>query len=170
VLRRREGLKSFDEEIGAGGGLSGRAEAGTHPVPVEKIIGSVGRAQGLRSDFFYRRWGQVMTQRYRRIGELMQRGAALPPVDLYKLKRGRTDAQDSPATEYYVLDGHHRVAMARKLGQAYLDASVVEYRVAGDDSTGAASPGAPESDDADHQTPGEAPERSRDQPDETVES
>ncbi|HEU5315896.1 MAG TPA: ParB/RepB/Spo0J family partition protein [Chloroflexota bacterium] len=33
-------------------------------------------------------------------------------------------------TEYYVVDGHHRVAMAKKLGQDYLDAHVVEYRVA----------------------------------------
>jgi hypothetical protein len=33
-------------------------------------------------------------------------------------------------TEYYVVDGHHRVAMAKKLGQDYLDAHVIEYRVA----------------------------------------
>lgn len=31
-------------------------------------------------------------------------------------------------TEYYVVDGHHRVAMAKKLGQDYLDAHVVEHR------------------------------------------
>jgi len=32
-------------------------------------------------------------------------------------------------TEYYVVDGHHRVAMAKKLGQDFLDAHVVEYRL-----------------------------------------
>jgi ParB-like chromosome segregation protein Spo0J len=34
-------------------------------------------------------------------------------------------------SEYYVVDGHHRVAMARKLGQDFLDAHVVAYRLAG---------------------------------------
>lgn len=128
VLRRHDSLKSFDQEVGDG--LAARAEAGTHSVPVEKIVGSVGRARALRSDFFYRGRAQAMTYRYRRIGELMERGAVLPPIDLYKLKRQRADAESGPASEYYVLDGHHRVAMARKLGQAYLDASVVEYHVA----------------------------------------
>jgi hypothetical protein len=46
---------------------------------------------------------------------------------LYKLK-GRRQAVD--VSEYYVVDGHHRVAMARKLGQDFLDAHVVEYKVA----------------------------------------
>jgi hypothetical protein len=51
-------------------------------------------------------------------------------VELYKarLRRRRGD-RDSVTTEYYVVDGHHRVAMAKKLGQDYLDAHVVEYRV-----------------------------------------
>jgi hypothetical protein len=41
-----------------------------------------------------------------------------------------TDArQAAPASEYYVVDGHHWVAMARKLGQDYFDAHVVEYQV-----------------------------------------
>ena len=33
-----------------------------------------------------------------------------------------------------MVDGHHRVAMAKKLGQDYLDAHVVEYRVKGGSS------------------------------------
>ena len=43
-------------------------------------------------------------------------------------------------TEYYVVDGHHRVAMAKKLGQDFLDAHVVEYRL---NQTGPPPPEAP---------------------------
>jgi len=62
----------------------------------------------------------------------MERGIALPPIEVYKARlRRRRGERDTVVTEYYVVDGHHRVAMARKLGQDYLDAHVVEYKVAG---------------------------------------
>jgi hypothetical protein len=57
----------------------------------------------------------------------MVAGNALPPVKLYKLTRRSSAREDSPQSEYYVVDGHHRVAMARKLGQDFLDAHVTEY-------------------------------------------
>jgi hypothetical protein len=60
----------------------------------------------------------------------MERGVPLPPVDLYKITGRRDPKGAAPVSEYYVVDGHHRVAMARKLGQAFLDARVVEYKVA----------------------------------------
>ena len=44
-------------------------------------------------------------------------------------KRPMTSDRPVPVTEYYVVDGHHRVAMARKLGQDYLDAHIVEYKL-----------------------------------------
>jgi hypothetical protein len=69
-----------------------------------------------------------MTQRFHRVGEAMRSGKALPPLELYKLKRRSGTSGDSPASEYYVVDGHHRVAMARKLGQDFLDAHVTEFR------------------------------------------
>ncbi len=54
----------------------------------------------------------------------------LPPIEVYKARlRRRRGERDTVVTEYYVVDGHHRVAMAKKLGQDYLDAHVVEYRV-----------------------------------------
>jgi len=46
----------------------------------------------------------------------MERGCSVPSVDLYKL-----------GDNYYVLDGHHRVAAARLNGQVEIDAHVVEY-------------------------------------------
>jgi hypothetical protein len=129
ALRRHGAIKSFEQEVEARG-IAGRADAGVRTVDTRKIVGSVGRAQTLRSDFFYRR-GRAITARYHRVGDAMQRGVELPPLELYKV-RGTSDAGRTPAaSEYYVVDGHHRVAMARKLGQDFLDAHVVEYRLAG---------------------------------------
>jgi hypothetical protein len=127
ILQPHRDVKSFAQEVEAAG-VTGRSDAGVHTVPAEKIVGSVGRAQNLRSDFFYRS-GKV-TARFHRIGQAMRDGRMLPPIEVYKarLRRRRGD-RDTVITEYYVVDGHHRVAMAKKLGQDYLDAHVVEYRV-----------------------------------------
>ena len=122
-------VKSFEQEVEAAG-VVGRSEGGMRTIPVRKVVGSVGRAQNLRSDFFYKT-GKAITTRYLSIGRAMQEGKILPPIEVYRAKLRRaqkTEARDM--TEYYVVDGHHRVAMAKKLGQDYLDAHVVEYKVA----------------------------------------
>jgi hypothetical protein len=121
-------VKSFEREVEAGGGVVGRTEGGMKTVPTRKVVGSVGRWQNLRSDFFYVS-GKV-TGRFVRIGKAMEAGTVLPPIEVYKAKlRRRQGKEERDVTEYYVVDGHHRVAMARKLGQDYLDAHVVEYKV-----------------------------------------
>jgi hypothetical protein len=129
ALRRHGAIKSFEQQVEARG-IAGRADAGVRTVDTRKIVGSVGRAQTLRSDFFYRR-GRAITARYHRVGDAMQRGVELPPLELYKVREAPQAGSAPAASEYYVVDGHHRVAMARKLGQAFLDAHVVEYRLAG---------------------------------------
>ena len=133
LAHQHRDAKSFEHELHAMGGMTGRGDLGARIVPTEKVVGSVGRWQNLRSDFFYRR-GQAITARFLRVGEAMQRGLPLPPVELYKIK-GPRDEKAAPVSEYYVVDGHHRVAMARKLGQAFLDAHVVEYQVSGHGTT-----------------------------------
>jgi hypothetical protein len=121
--RRKHGdVRSFDVDLAAAGGVAGRVDKGFKEVPVDKIVGSVGRSHNLRSDFFYKT-GQAVTARFRRVGQAMAEGKALPPLELYKVKE-----PEQPST-YYVVDGHHRVAMAKQLGQDALDAHVVEYRV-----------------------------------------
>jgi hypothetical protein len=129
-LGQRHGdVKSFEQEV-EGAGITGRVDGGVKTIPATKIVGSVGRAQVLRSDFFYKT-GKI-TGRFVRIGKAMQEGKILPPIEVYKarLRRWQGD-QEAQLTEYYVVDGHHRVAMAKQLGQDFLDAHVVEYRVAG---------------------------------------
>ena len=143
VFRRHGKVKSFDRELESAGGITGRADLGAKTVPVAKVVGSVGRTHNMRSDFFYVS-GKV-TQRFVRIGQAMKAGKTLPPIDVYKLKRSSRDGAPPPVSEYYVVDGHHRVAMARKLGQDFLDANVVEYTAPG---TAPATHAAPPSDPA----------------------
>jgi hypothetical protein len=127
LWRERQGIKSFQAEADRAGGVTSGLDRGIKSVPTEKIVGSVSRWQNLRSDFFYRK-GQAMTQRFHRVGDAMRSGKALPALELYKLKRRPGAPGESPASEYYVVDGHHRVAMAKKLGQDFLDSHVTEFR------------------------------------------
>lgn len=129
ILRRHGDVKRFDHALNEHGTVTGIADVGTRTVPAAKIVGSVSRWRNLRSDFFYRE-GTAVTERFRRIGQAMQQGKALPPLELYKVKgQAGSDHQAPDVSEYYVVDGHHRVAMARQLGQDFLDAHVIEYRV-----------------------------------------
>jgi hypothetical protein len=121
--RKHRDVRRFDLDLGAAGGLRGQVDRGFKEVPVGKIVGTVGRWQNLRSDFFYKS-GQI-TGRFKRVGAAMEAGTSLPPLELYKVK-----GPAQPST-YYVVDGNHRVAMAKKLGIDSLDAHVVEYKVDG---------------------------------------
>ena len=110
---RQRSLKSFNEEL-TSHGLATQRLIGLRTVRVERIVGSVGRADNLRADFrphLYRE-----STRYKTILQLMERSAALPSVALYEL-----------LNEYYVLDGHHRVGAAREIGMTFIDADVVQF-------------------------------------------
>lgn len=114
-LGRDSGVRSFGLDT-IGYRALAQHFAGYQTIPVAAIVGSVGRSHELASDFLplRRRKGD---DRYGRVLQAVQQGAGLPPIDVYKLG-GR----------YYVLDGHHRVAAARKTGQKEIDASVIEFQ------------------------------------------
>src|SRR4051794_40654462 len=101
-------MRGFGEALRDAGGVASRIDRGIHAVPTEKIVGSVGRWQNLRSDFLYRT-GQAMTERFHRVGAAMAAGKVLPQLELYKLKRATRESGQAPPSEYYVVDGHHRV-------------------------------------------------------------
>jgi hypothetical protein len=106
-------FKEFEEAQRAHRALTTRP-LGVIQVPVDEIVGSVGRAryfpQGLRP-------GQGLTpSRVRRLVDALQRGQVLPAVLLYRLGH-----------DYYIVDGHHRVAAARIAGQQEVDAEVVAF-------------------------------------------
>jgi len=124
-------LKSFDEAVAAAGGVVGRADAGYQVVATADVVGSLDRWRTLRRDFLP--LDGSVTARHRRVAEAMREGKALPPLELYAVCSRGSRAAERRSGEYYVVDGHHRVAMARRLGQDFLDAHVVEYRVAATD-------------------------------------
>lgn len=91
---------------------------GLREIPVAQITGSVGRAASLGPDFRprSRRMHGRVRERYVGIERALLRGVELPPIEAYRV-----------STEYFVLDGHHRVAAAKKIGQLYVDAVVTDY-------------------------------------------
>jgi len=89
-------------------------EAGERFIPVASIVGSVDGA----SQLFDRNFRPVSDRARARLGSVlvaMRQGEPLPPIEVWAW-RG----------QYYVLDGHHRVAAARALGSDYIAAHVIE--------------------------------------------
>ncbi len=86
-------------------------------VPLNKIIGSVGRTSDFDRNFLplsdadQHRWASVKTEMTSPISH------GLPPVDLYKIGEA-----------YFVLDGNHRVSVAKQAGFQEIEAYVTELR------------------------------------------
>jgi hypothetical protein len=96
--------------------LSGRAIRAQHSrgaciVEVEKIAGTESRADDFDPNFNPR--DDRLRTRWVNIAELRLRQTSLPAVDLIQV-----------GNEYFVRDGHHRISVARALGNAFIDATV----------------------------------------------
>jgi hypothetical protein len=93
--------------------VRGQIYRGLQAVPVEKIVGSVGRYRDFDRAFLPAqdrtadRWRSIARAHYDEVG--------LPPVKLYQI-----------GEVYFVLDGNHRVSVARERGMAFVDAELVE--------------------------------------------
>lgn len=93
---------------------------GTSLVPLERIVGSVGRYRDFDSQFNPLR-DHSGSERHQAIVEKMRQGRALPPVSLYQIK-----------DDYFILDGHHRVMAAKELGHTAIKACILELLPATD--------------------------------------
>ena len=113
-------VRSFVDDVARTGPVAPRY-LGIRTVEIARIVGSVGRAGELDEAFRVQDQRRGELQRYRQIREAMKNGVSLPPVVLYKLGYG-----------YYVLDGNHRVAAAKELGQLEIEAEVTEFVPLGD--------------------------------------
>src|ERR671934_696001 len=109
-------LLSFEAEQARRGAYA-RSDRGLELVPVARITGSVGRAAALDRRFRYRSGQEPRDapERRRRLRDLFDRGR-VPPLELYRI--GEDD---------FVIDGHHRLAIALERGQTEVEARVVEY-------------------------------------------
>ncbi len=123
AAEKSQPVRSFADDVARTGPVAPRT-LGLRTVEVARIVGSVGRAGELDEDFRVASRTRLERQRYERILAAMERGESLPPVVLYKLGYG-----------YYVVDGNHRVAAARELGQLEIDAEVTEFVPLGDPQT-----------------------------------
>lgn len=89
-----------------------RRTTGTVVVPLTKIVGSEGRSEDFNADF--RPLKTHNRERWISVAAARQTGVVLPAVEL--LQAGG---------EYYVRDGHHRISVAKLMGQLEIDARVV---------------------------------------------
>jgi len=87
---------------------------GIKSIPLGKIVGSVGRYRDFNKEF--RLKGNRPSARFENVTKALRNKIILPPIVLYQIKN-----------EYYVLDGNHRVAAAKKLGYEFIDAQITEF-------------------------------------------
>lgn len=90
-------------------------EARQAAVPIDSIVGSVEPTASF--DRHFHPTSQVPRERFERIALGLRCGRGMDPVELYHC-----------GGEYYVLDGHHRVAVARALGERSIWAMITEVR------------------------------------------
>lgn len=109
--RRPRDLLSF-EQVRKDLGGTGQFPRGLQEIPLDAIVGSVGRYEDFDRQFLPRqgisasRWARVRQQ-------VEERG--LPPIEVFKL-----------GEVYFVHDGHHRVSVARQVGARSIEAFVTE--------------------------------------------
>ncbi|MEZ4594980.1 MAG: universal stress protein [Chloroflexota bacterium] len=85
-----------------------RGEAGLwREIPLNAIVGSVGAITWPKHDSDEERWVRVKTAVHEMVG--------MPPIDVYKV-----------GDVYFVIDGNHRVSIARQLGSDSITARVTE--------------------------------------------
>jgi hypothetical protein len=109
VMGRPMGLRALPNGMHPGSSLEG-----VQTVPIARIQGSENRCRDFDTAFHplvnhnQERWLSVAMARLR--------GRNLPPVELIRV-----------SDTYYVRDGHHRISVARALGEEFIEASVMVW-------------------------------------------
>ena len=101
------------KEAARASGARNKVRLGRMVVAVEKIVGSVGRFEDFDEDFLPIR--RSLEERWKRVDRAFHRGVELPPVVLYRL-----------GERYFVLDGNHRISVARYQGVQWIEAEVTQ--------------------------------------------
>jgi hypothetical protein len=99
-----------------------RRPRGLSVVPIERIVGTARHPSQNTADFLplpHLR-GRNWRERWNRIRKANDKLSVLPPVELLKV-----------GDDYYVVDGHNRVAVALRSGAVAVDGDVTELVVAG---------------------------------------
>ncbi|MEP7081717.1 MAG: hypothetical protein ABI841_01940 [Chloroflexota bacterium] len=107
-----------------------RRRIGLRGVPLERIVGTIRHPSQNTADFLPlpRLRGENWRARWQRINRAMDGLAVLPPVDLVLV-----------GDDYWVEDGHNRIAAARLAGAAEVDADVTQLLLPGVTRSGQAT-------------------------------
>jgi len=110
--RRRPSHCAYLPEDSGPAATAERHRLGVQPIAVDSIVGTVDshKAEAFDAEFRPPAYGR---QRWSQMCHAVQGGSTLPPISVYRFE-GR----------HYVRDGHHRVSVARALGQTDIDAEV----------------------------------------------
>ena len=115
LTQKRSGLVSFNE-LRKNLTVQNQRDIGMQVIEIDKIIGSLNRYQDFDDSFLPR---QTHTRnRWENIDRVFLQGEYLPPVEVYKI-----------GEFYFVIDGNHRVSVARERGQVFIDAHVIELEI-----------------------------------------
>jgi hypothetical protein len=109
---KRTTLLSYDE-IKEKLRIGGPIYRGVQTVRVDQIVGSLNRYHEF--DRIFLPASDKLAQRWQSVNRAFYEEISLPPVVLYKVGQ-----------VYFVVDGHHRVSVAREQGQIYIEAEVRE--------------------------------------------
>lgn len=88
---------------------------GQQEIPLAAIVGSVSRCSDYTRSFLPLKDGDQ--QRWTGVQQAVAGAKGLPPIRVYRV-----------GGVYFVIDGHHRVSVARQRGQAFLEADVIEIQ------------------------------------------
>ena len=90
-------------------------ERGLQDIPVEKIIGSVGRYKDFSRSFLPK--SDTSSERWARVKTAVDDLTGVPPIEVYQL-----------GDAYFVIDGNHRVSIAQQLDAPTISAYVTEVK------------------------------------------
>ena len=111
TVRGRERAELLDlEDVRSRLGTFRESYVGIEPVPVDRIIGTAGRSRDFDRDFLP--LDERLRDRWRKVEQTFPRGD-FPPIVVYEVQGS-----------YFVVDGHHRVAVAKQRGVEFIDAEV----------------------------------------------
>jgi hypothetical protein len=112
LARQPRTLLSYDE-VKEKLRIGGPIYRGIKTVPIDKIAGSLNRYH--QFDRAFLPLEDQIADRWQNVDRAFYQEVSLPPVVLYKV-----------GDVYFVVDGHHRVSVAREQGQQFIDAEVRE--------------------------------------------
>ena len=115
LSRRPKRLLSYDQ-VKEKLRISGPIYRGIRTVEIARIVGSVNRYVDFDRAFLP--LNNRLASRWQNIDRAFYEDVSLPPVVLYKV-----------GEVYFVVDGHHRVSVARQQGQEFIEAEVRECHV-----------------------------------------